>query len=202
MGMIYEDLPFPLGSTWADGGTAAATDATQLEGKEYVIKSTNWAASGVAKPELSGKYKKVRIVRNVTGSALLPKLIAAMKTDGTGYEYLSQVSGYAEAAGTLGFPIDEFLPAAGVANNELFYVVTEGLAKVTSAASGDTTISIGNHVVPSTGGKVVDQDISGGSGDAAAVVIAQNAAQAAIGRAVTAVAAINTDFYINVIGGR
>ncbi len=194
--MKFEDLPFPLGSTWVDGGTAASTDAQNLEGKEYYVETINYADTGVVKPALTGRYKKVRIVRNVTGSAILPKRIAKMKSDGSTYEYLSQVNGYADTVGQLGYPIDEFLPAAGVADQELFYIVVEGLAKVTSAAAGDTTISIGNFVIPSTDGKVIDQDVTVAAGAATF-----NQIQGAIGRAVTAVAAINTDFYI-CVGGK
>jgi hypothetical protein len=193
MGMKTENLPFPLGTTWADGGTAAATDAVNLEGKEYVVESINFADTGIVKPELVGNPKRVRIVRNETGSALLPKRIAKMRVDGSGYEYMTQVDGYATTVGELGYPVDEFLPAAGVADHELFYIVVGGLAKVTSAAAGDTTIPIGNFVIPSTDGKVIDQDITVAAGAATF-----NQTQGAIGRAVTAVAAINTDFYINV----
>ncbi len=194
--MKFEDLPFPLGTTWADGGTAASTDATHLEGKEYIVECIDYSDTGVTKPSLTGRYKKVRIVRNVTGSALLPKRIAKMKTDGSAKEYLSQVDEYATTVGELGYPIDEFLPAAGVGDQELFYVVVEGLAKVTSAAAGDTTIAIGNFVIPSTDGKVIDQDVTVAAGAATF-----NQIQGAIGRAVTAVAAINTDFYI-CVGGK
>ena len=191
--MKFENLPFPLGTTYAGDGTPASTDAPHLEGKEYWVECANLASSDVAKPMLAGTYKKVRIMRNVTGSALVPKRIAKLKLTGTAQEMLSQVNGYATTVGEHGYPIDEFLPAAGVADQGLFYCVVEGLAKVTTAAAGDTNIAIGAYVIPSTDGKVIDQDVTVAAGSATF-----NQIQGAIGYTLLAVNAINTDVYINV----
>ncbi len=193
--MKFEDLPFPLGGTYGDGATVAVTDGVQLEGKEYWVecRSPGGGVGGILDTVITEKPKKVRIVRNVTGSAMLPKLIAKLQLDGTGMEYTSRVKDYADTVGQVGYPIDEFLPAAGVPNNDLFYIVVEGPAKVTTAAAGDTNISIGSMVIPSTGGKVIDQDITVAAGAATF-----NQIQGAIGRAIQAVNAINTDFYIDV----
>lgn len=190
-----ENLPFEIGATYFAGQTPDTTVGIQLEGKVYEVEELDYSAGGGTKPQLSGRYKKVMVVRNLAGSAVLPKLIAKMKTDGSGYEYLGQVMGYAGTVGEKGYPIDEFLPAAGAPANDLFYVVIEGMAKVTTAATGDTNISIGSFVIPTTGGVVIDQDTTVAAGAATFAQI-----QGAIGRAVTAVNAISTDFYINVAG--
>ena len=193
MGMIFEDLPFPLGETWAQDSTPTSTDASWMPGKEYWVKTINIAASGIAKPDLTGKPKRVRIVRNTSAAVVLPKRLVKMKTDGTGYEMLSEGMAYATTVGELCYPADEFLPSAGAPINGLFYIVVEGLAKVTSGAAGDTTVAIGEYVIPTTDGKCIGQDTTVAAG---AATFAQ--VQGAVGYAVTAVAAINTDFYINV----
>ncbi len=191
--MKLEDLPFPIGSTYADGGTPSAADAPQLEGKEYLVECTNPNSGGIVDPFLTGAYKRVRIVRNINATAALPKTIQKMNLGGSGKEYLSQTDGVADTVGQVGYPVDEFLPAAGAAQYDLYYIVIDGLAKVISAGAGDTTISIGSMVIPSTSGHVIDQDTTVAAGAATF-----NQIQGAIGRAVTAVAAINTDFYIKV----
>lgn len=183
-------LPFEIGQTYFGGNTPSTTEGNQILGKTYVIEDNDLSVAG-SKSARSGRYKKVMAVRNTAGSALLPKRIARMKSDGSAYEYLIEAMGYADTVGQLGYPIDEFLPAAGVADDDIFYVVVEGMATVTSAAAGDTNISIGQFVIPSTDGKVIDQDVTVAAGSATF-----NQIQGAIGRAVTAVNGINTDFKI------
>lgn len=188
-----EAPPFGRGETFfGTGGTPNANDGANLEGKTWVFEDLDFTQAG-AKPARSNRDVTCMVVRNKTGSALLPKLIAKMKVDGSGKEFLGQVNGYATTVGDKGFPIDEFLPAAGVADNDLFWVVVAGPATVTSAASGTTTVAVAGYVIPATGGKVVAQDTT--------VILAPgiyNQIQGAIGRAITAVAAINTDFLIDV----
>lgn len=187
-----EDLPFPIGQTAGGGGTVAATDFLQWEGKEYEVEINNPNSGDVVDPVISGTRKRVRAVRNLSGGTLAKKLLAKMKVDGSAYEQMTQVSGLTASVADCGYPIDEFL-TYDVPANDLFYIVVNGLAKVTSDASGDTNISIGSYVVPGANGKVVDQDVS--------VVTATNIynqMQNAVGRAVTAVNGINTDFYIDV----
>lgn len=183
-------LPFELGATYFGGNTPSTTDGNQILGKTFVVEDNDYSTSPIAGVR-TGRYKKIMAVRNTAGSALLPKRIARMKSDGSAYEYLTEAMGYADTVGQLGYPIDEFLPAAGVADDDIFYVVVEGMATVTSAAAGDTNISIGQFVIPSTDGKVIDQDVTVAAGSATF-----NQIQGAIGRAVTAVNGTSTDFKI------
>ena len=184
--------PFELGHTYFEGSTPDAAAHVELEGKTYVFEDINYAASGSTKPHRTGRYRKMMIVRNASGGTLVAKRIAKMKTDGTGVEFAGQVMGYATTVGERGYPIDEFVVGT-IAANELFYVCVGGPAKVTSAAAGDTNISIGSYVIPSTDGKVIDQDVTVAAGAATF-----NQAQGAIGAAIEAVNAINTDFLIDV----
>ena len=192
--MKTEDLPFPLGQTYSQGvGTPAATDGADLEGKEYWVESIAPANAGeTVKQYLTGRPKKVRIVRNESGGTLAGKLLAKMKTDGSAKEFMSQVMGLAGTVGEHCYPIDEFLVST-VPNHDLFYIVIEGPAKVTTAGAGDTNIAVGNYVIPSTSGTVIDQDTTVAAGSATF-----NQIQGAVGRCVTAVNGTATDFYIEV----
>lgn len=188
-------LPFALGTTYFEGRTPVTTEASGLEGRTYVVQATEVDSSTGVQPELTGRYKKVMVVRNSSAAVALPKKIAKMKTDGSGKEYLGEIMAYADTVGELGYPVDEFLPAAGAPINDLFYVVVEGIAKVIS--TGAATIGIGEFVIPSTAGAVTEQNIA-----VAAGADTFNQIQGAIGRAVTAAAAVaNTEFYI-CVGGK
>lgn len=189
-----EAPPFERGKTYFQGTPSDVTAKGFLEGKCWVFEGRNWSqsSSGV-RTDLTGRYTVCMVVRNLSGGLLLPKLIAKMKTDGTSREFLGQVMGLATVVGEFGFPIDEYLPAAGVAANDLFWLVVGGLATCVTAAAGDTNISTGSFVIPSTGGKVIDQDTT-----VAAGVATFNQIQGAIGRCVLGVNAINTDIQIDV----
>jgi hypothetical protein len=132
-----------------------------------------------------------RCVRNASGTTLLPKRVAKFKSDSTDPRiYGNQVSGYA-TIGLAGGVVDEFLPAAGVAPNELFWLVIEGPTKVTTDTQGTTTIAVGGLVIPGTtaDGTVIAQDTSVAAG---AATFAQ--VNGALGRCRQAVAATATDF--------
>lgn len=192
---MKESLPFPRGSTFYQATpTDTSAHAKDLEGKEYVDNDMNYGNADYAGYR-TGREVRLRIVRNVTGSAMLPKRIARMKVDGTAYEFAGQVNGYADTVGQIGYPIDEFLPAAGVADDDLFYVVIKGPAMCTTAAAGDTNISTGSKVIPSTDGKVIDQDTTVAAGAATF-----NQIQGAIGRAILAVNATDSNILIDVGG--
>ena len=81
-------------------------------------------------------------------------------------------------------------------NNDLFFVVVEGPAKVTSDSSGTTTVGIGAYVVPGTvvAGSVVAQNTG-----VAAGIATFNQIQGAVGPAITACGAVSTDFLIDVL---
>lgn len=187
-----ENPPFELGHTYFEGSTPDATAHTELEGKTWEFEDIDYSAAGGAKPCRTGFFRKMMIVRNLSGSTLTKKRIAKMKPDGTGYEYGGQVSGYADTVGQLGFPIDEFLSTT-VPANDLFWVCVGGPAMCTTAAAGDTNIATGAMVIPSTDGKVIDQDVTVAAGAATF-----NQTQGAIGRALLAVNATDTNILIYV----
>lgn len=145
---IGEQLPFPVGSTAFGSGlfTPTATELTSLEGREYTVEDVN----PTTKVRRSNKRRKLRVVRNTSGVNLLPKMLVRMELSS---DFGGQVDGYARIGSsiTVGaekcFPVDEYLPAAGVANNDLFYIVVEGPA---IALTGATAATATGEFVPGT----------------------------------------------------
>lgn len=138
-----EAPPFGRGETY---GATSATDGAHLLGNEYVFEDLDYSTS----PPTVRSAKKVRcrLVRNTAAAALLPKRIGRFST--TGGEYGQNVDGYTAVTAQQGFPIDEFLPAAGVAVNDIFYVVVEGPAKILTDIAAVDTISVGDPIVALT----------------------------------------------------
>lgn len=137
----YELLPFQIGSTAFTGLSSsqfASTDKAELEGREYLVEDLDYSQA-VPKPRAfygsagANRFKKIRVVRNVSGVAILPRQLCVMK----GSSYGGQVDGLAYLTAIEAYPADEFLPAAGVANNDLFYITVEGCAEcLTDLAAG------------------------------------------------------------------
>ena len=190
--MKYENLPFPIGTTYTDGGTVVSTDGANLEGKEFEIEDLDYSATGVP-PQRSNLYKRVRVVRNTSGIALLPKRLGSLKAGTPG-----QVDGYGTttAQGQC-FPIDEFLAAAGVPNNDLFYITVAGYATVLTDLGGaaNNVISVDNWIIAltaatsqaTTAGRAQSQMLTG------ATALLGDQVQHRIGRALSAKTTANTD---------
>jgi hypothetical protein len=75
-------------------------------------------------------------VKNTSGSALLPGAVAKFKDAAI----LTEVDGAATTSTLLMGIVDEYLPAAGVANNEVFWLVVGGPSTVTKTS---TSVSAG-----------------------------------------------------------
>lgn len=136
------ELPWERGTT-AQYGLAVidVNSFKNLEGMEYVVRDSS-PNSPVQNPQTNAPVK-IRLVRNLSGINLLPRRMVALDPLNN---YRSTL-GYAQAAsGELAFPVDEFLPATGVAPNDLFYVVTGGPAEVMLPASAPDTILVGSLI--------------------------------------------------------
>lgn len=193
-----ENLPFDLGTTYFGGDTAAidANVGAHLEGQEYWVEDQNYATGGSgAQSARSHRKRKVRIVRNMNATAALPKELHKFKTDGTTGNVLSgQIDGKTTSVATKGAPVDEFLGTAGCLQYDLCYVVIDGLAKVTTEASGTVAIAIGDVIIPgaTTNGKALELDTT------ATGATLFNQVFNAIGRAAEAVTTNSTDFLVDV----
>lgn len=181
MGGDFTALPWAIGSTFFNGGTADATSGGNWEGREFLIPALNYSSAQT--PPLSGltghEMVRIKIVRNVSGVALLPGLLVVYKASVPG----GQVDGYTRVSPTLpAGVVDPYLPAAGVPNNDLFYIVTEGLvlAKFTATASEAAALAAGDflHTVTAaasthstTAGRFLTAVTSGATGVLAASVL-------------------------------
>lgn len=148
-----EAPPFGRGQTWYGGGTIDVNDlgGQELEGREYEFEDLDYSVQGGA-PQRTGRRVRVRIVRNMSGIALLPKRLASLQ--GSAGVFGARVDGYATVPGQLALPIDEFLPSGGVPHGDLFYVVVKGPALCVvhpDPAAVVADIAVGDRVVAATG---------------------------------------------------
>lgn len=193
--------PFPR-------GTYEPTDGaySNLVGQEWLFEDIDYSVgNGVgAKPVRTEKKVRCRLVQNVSGIALLPKRLARFKL-GTPVEATGKVDGYARLTAERAFPIDEFLPAAGVPDKGYFWLIMEGPAiiKLPLAGAGfNGDIAVGDRLVAltaatsgaTTAGRISKENITG-STQAADYTFLFDQISNRIGRALSAAASTdaNTD---------
>lgn len=185
-----ENPPFPRGKTFYDGNTIDSNNlgGLQLEGKEWVFEDIDPRTP--MNSQRSNRYVRCRIVRNMGANALLPKFNVNLVTATEGPAQYGRVDGHNRLLATYSAGIvDEYLPAAGVPQYDLCWIVVEGptLAKVAREAAA-ANIALGDRLVSqtavtsgsTTAGRLITQDLTG----ATAVLIAQ--VQNVIGRALSA----------------
>ena len=188
---VTKQLPFERGTTANTGQTVDSTTLDNLEGKEYMVEDYS-PSTGLNR---TGHMVKLRVVRNKAAAALLPKRLVTFST--TAGKYGNQVTGYADTTAENAYPVDEYLPAAGVAVDDLFYIVVEGPAVVLSDLAGGATnlVPVGTVLVAltavtsgaTTAGRVAPQDLTGATSPLALQV------QNRLGYALTARTTSNTD---------
>ena len=193
-----ESPPFQRGETYFGiGGTPDATSGFQHEGQEFDWEDVDLNSTDVGvKPHRSELPVTTRIVRNVSGFAVLPKRCVNYKSTDHG-----QIDGYCDvtAEGPL-VVVDEYLPSAGCANNDLCHVVVEGPALVSTSLAGTAVnvINAGDRVVgataatsgATTAGRVEVQNKTITAGSAASDL--GNQIQNAVGVALSAKTTANT----------
>ena len=134
---LQVDPPFGLGQTL---GVIGANDSLVGISGSY---GDNWVGAVKEFTDVDPTTGKVRsnrrkvciAVRNSSGAALLPKRLVTFST--TAGKVFSEVVGYSAVtnAENVGV-VDEFLPAAGVASNDVFWVTVNGPTEVAAALSG------------------------------------------------------------------
>lgn len=127
------DLPFERGSTFYNGGTIDSNNlgGLQHEGMEKWVEDIDLSSGSGAKTARSGRFIKIRCVRNMSAAPILPKqLVQLDKTNNT------RVTGTCDTTGQKCYPADEYLPAAGVPQYDLFWIVTNGPAMCKTPFTG------------------------------------------------------------------
>lgn len=144
------DPGFGRGETFYSGRTIDTNnlEGTELEGLTKEFEDVNWADVASAKSRRTNRRVLCRLMRNMSGVALLGGRLAVSDTASP-----ARVTGYAitTAQGRI-VPVDEFLPSAGVPHGDLFWSVIKGpwLGKTTVAAQG-STVGQGDVMVAATG---------------------------------------------------
>lgn len=126
-----------LGITWK-AYDAESGDGAHIVGTRKVFRDENPTTGALN----SNRTVECIAVKNSSGSALLPGQVAKFKDSAI----LSEVDGLAVAATTLMGIVDEYLPAAGVKDGEVFWLVVRGPSTVTKTA---TSVSAGAAYGPS-----------------------------------------------------
>jgi hypothetical protein len=136
---LYVDPPFSLGQTL---GVSSTADGKGWVGTVKVFPDVN-PTTGVIR---SNRVKKCVAVRNTSAGALLPKRVVRFAVGTAGTAVFAAVDGYA-AVGNNEFVgvVDEFLPSAGVAVNDVFWVTVDGPTEVSVALSG-TAVAVGDRL--------------------------------------------------------
>lgn len=158
-----EAPPFARGETFFNGQAKDPMYADPLHflGKEYVFEVNS---QGISQPpttatqvyDPSGRAVRVRVVQNKSGVLLKPGRIAHYLASDP---YETQVDGYTFAVGDRpAGVIDEFLPPAGVAIDDLFYLVVEGPTKFTQLSASAAILVSGDRLVPGTGTSATNND--------------------------------------------
>lgn len=197
--------PFARGETYANGdqsiltgtyGNGLGFGGINLQGKEFIFEPNSqddeagvYANLG---PDPCGRPIKVKVVRNVSGQSLLPGRVvkfctvtnpAGLTTLQTGLPYESQVDGYCtQVTDVPAGVVDEFLPAAGVPNGDLFYIVRDGPTLIATGQTTGASLVPGERIVvapygasagDSLGGRVGAQDLTGTTGSTALNILNQ-----------------------------
>jgi hypothetical protein len=118
--------PFERGDTYHNGGTIDLNNlaGVNLEGMERNFEYVTVNAAAGAKPSpQNGRMVTCRCVRNNSGVTLYAKRLVQLDPTNPG-----RVSGYANNSGQYCYPVDEFVPAAGVPAGDLFWIVVKGPA--------------------------------------------------------------------------
>jgi hypothetical protein len=135
---LQADPPFGLGQTL---GLDSPNDSlygitTGSYGDNWVGCVKEFTDVNPVNGQVRSNRRKVCIaVRNTSGAALLPKRVVRLA--GTGKALYGAADGYASVTNeALVGVVDEFLPAGGVANNDVFWVTVDGPTEVSVALSG------------------------------------------------------------------
>lgn len=167
-----------LGTTFFGGSPTNATDGAWVLGREIEVKDAirGWE-----------RVRVLRALRNSAGFALLPK--RAIVIDGTG----RLANGYAVAGQTYKL-VDEQLPAAGVATNDIFWAVIQGPGLgLTDLANASADMAINDFVGPisaatsgaTTAGRLRTRAVVAATADATAGQRNVTENDAAIGKCIT-----------------
>lgn len=166
---LFVDPPFGLGQTL---GVTNATDGANWVGVVKVFPDVDPTTGKVR----SARVKTCIAVRNSSGSTLYGKRAVAFAAGS-----YTAVSGYARVTNAAVAGVsDEFLPAAGVANNDVFWVTVEGPTELQTTGG----VAVGDIVSAVTANTTNATDSAGTGGQGATVSVTVAPQVGRIGRVV------------------
>lgn len=121
--------PFELGETLKGSDADGNLINTDKEGLIYEFPDERKTGNQRGQKTLRSNSKVVAVIlRNTYGAALLGKRLGLRERDASNpWEFAARVNGYSATLRQTGvIAIDEHLPTAGVANNDLFWGVIAG----------------------------------------------------------------------------
>jgi hypothetical protein len=139
------------GSTWYNGGTIDTNNLAGLEaeGSTKIFEDVRWDVAGIKPARNQARSVTCRLVRNMTGVTLYAKTLVVLDPANP-----NRVTGRARVLFEESYPVDEFLPAAGVPNGDLFWIVLSGPAMVltpmTGAEFNATSIALNDFIGAAT----------------------------------------------------
>jgi hypothetical protein len=183
-----EAPPFARGETWygvGPSGTVPITTGTgglgdlglggvNMEGREFVFEANSpdiyTGGYSNASTDPNGRPIRVKVVRNTSGANLKPGRLVHYDEGNDGDADTGQttrkletgVDGYCyQLADAPAGVVDEFLPAAGVVANDLFFIVIDGPTLFTNQHSAPITTAVGSNLVPAATGSSRTDDLAG-----------------------------------------
>jgi len=160
---LYSEPWFARGQTL---GVTSTADGLGIIGTERWFRDVN-PATGVVN---SNVPVKCVAMRNTSGAALLPKVLAKAEAAAI----LTGVDGDATADSPVVGVVDEYLPAAGVAANDIFWLVVSGPAVAVSSGAISQGAFVGattGAVIASVANKTIGVAIAAASGNLCRVLL-------------------------------
>lgn len=139
------------GETWYEGDTPDPNDLSfeTIIGMTKVFEDINWGDKGVKSYRTGARQVVCRLVRNVSGQTLYGKRL--VQIDPTNPNH---ILGYSITLAQEAYPLDEFLPAAGLQHGDLGWVIIKGPAIVSTPMTGaefqTASIAAGANIIAAT----------------------------------------------------
>lgn len=135
-----------VGKTWHGDQTIDANNygvSVHHEGTEWESRDYDPLVTGPVRETRSNRTQKRILVRNTSGGALLPGSAVKWEAGFRG----RRVDGSAAAQGpTAGF-VDDMLPASGVKDDDMFWLIVEGPVLARKASGASTAIAADAAVI-------------------------------------------------------
>ncbi len=189
------------GKTYLTGPNRTAdstyTTSVAIEGIRKSFANKDYSSTRGGKPLRTGGETVCILVRNTSGRTLLPKMAVTWKAGFIG----TRVDGFSKIeSGVVAGIVDEWLPAAGVANNDLFWLAVKGPSLCLKETSA-TEIAYDNWVAAITAAASTTSTTAGRIRAVAATTESTTTLSHAlnrIGRAMStsATSGVSTDFLV------